>query len=241
MTFRYLVLVCASVAAAPAATISFTFVGEVNNSSVRRSLDSGATYTNQSVGQMSITVTGSTGIYGSLPASFYTFCIEPQEGVSAGTSYTYTVKTLESSPSNVAGGMGSVKADLLRELYAQYYPDPTVSLSVVNASALQLATWEIVRETTGAYNVSSGSVRFQDATTPNPNFASIISTANAMLAAITPVGGVKLTNLWAISFVGNQDLAFNARTATIAPEPGTVGLAAVGLLVAWRQRRRIQW
>jgi len=213
----------------PAATISFTFNGSVNSGTVQRSLDSGATFTNLTVGQMRMTVTGSSGFSGYVPASMLSFCLEPQQSVSAGTSYTYTIDPLDLAPTNVSGGMGAIKADLLRELYGRYYPSFQVNLTPLMATALQIATWEIVRETSGVYNVMTGSVRFQ-----SPSIGNMLTEANTMLASLNGTGPM-LQHLYAVRGTSNQDLAFHA-----VPEPaplGTLGAALVAL-GAWRRRGR---
>lgn len=215
------------------ATISFTFNGAVNTSTVDRSLNSGGAWTNgMSVGQMRVTVTSTSGFAGPVPSVFWSFCIEPQESVSPGTSYTYTIDPLQDAPTNVSGGMGAIKADLLRELYGRYYTTfQNGTLSVVNASALQVATWEIVRETSGTYDVTSGTTRFR-----NPSNAAVLTTANTMLASLTGNSSMFLSDLYAIRLSGNQDLAF--RSEVQVPEPGTWALAAAGLVLAFRATRR---
>ena len=229
-----IVYLCAMCASLPAATISFTFNGAVNASAVQRSLDSGTTWTAQNVGQMQVTVSSTSGFAGPVPTVFWTFCVEPAQGISAGTSYTYDINPLQNAPTNVSGGMGAIKADLLRELYGRYYSTFQQTLTVVNASALQIATWEIIRETTATYNVSTGSIQFKDAASPNPNFAAIVLAANTMLSSLNGTGPM-LTQLYSIQHATNQDLAF--RSEVTIPEPGTCVLTALALALAWRRRQ----
>ncbi len=61
--------------------------------------------------------------------------------------------------------MGSTKANVLRELYSDVYPVfgndlDGITATAVNALALQIATWEVVNETSGTYDPTTGSIRF---------------------------------------------------------------------------------
>ena len=232
---RLLLIVLTAGLSAPAATISFTFNGEVNSSTVDRSLDSGATWTNtMSVGQMKVTVASTSGFASPVPTVFWTFCVEPQQSVSSGTSYTYTIDPLQDAPTNVSGGMGAVKADLLRELYGRYYPVfQNGTLSVTTAGALQVATWEIVRETSGTYNVLTGTTRFR-----NPSSSAVLTTANTMLASLNGTGPL-LSQMYSIRGTTNQDLAFHSEVTV--PEPSTAAslILAAGFGICRRRRGRL--
>jgi hypothetical protein len=232
-----LTLFLSALGSLPAATITFTFNGLVNSSAVERSLDSGTSWTTLNVGQMRATVISTSGFSGPVPTVFWTFCVEPQQGVSAGTTYTYTIDPLADAPTNVSGGMGAVKADLLRELYGRFYPmfqDP--SLSVTTASALQIATWEIVRETETdvngqlVLNLSTGLTRFQNGA------ANVLPTAQTMLNALQSPGGPMISDIYSIRHATAQDLAF--RSEAQVPEPATAGLAIVALAAGWTIRRK---
>jgi hypothetical protein len=158
--------------------------------------------------------------------TFDAFCIEPREFVSPGSTYTYNVGDLSLGATNI-GGMGAAKADLLRELYGRFHPWFGSPLDLVTAGALQIATWEIVREDSGTLHTSTGTTRFR-----NPSSQAALDLAQTYLSAIDGTGP-RLQNVLAGYWVGDQDIVFQT------PEP--VGLAAIGLgflALAWRLRRK---
>lgn len=231
-----LALVLTAATVLPGATISFRFNGVVNGATVGESLDSGATFTDYGAGQMSISVTGTSGFAGPVPTNFFSFCIEPLQGISSGsTIYTFDVDALPNAPATAP--LGSIKADLLRELFGRYYTSFQQSLSVTTATALQIAIWEINQEAyvSGTpFSVSTGVIRYQSAADPN-----IVVVANNMLASLTGAGPM-LTEVYALRNAGSQDLAFHAEVGV--PEPATLSMLASGLLLvsarAIRRRRR---
>ena len=219
----------------PGATISFTFNGVTSGAMVGESVDSGATFTDYNSGQMSITVTGTSGFAGPVPTNFLSFCIEPLQGISAGsTVYTFDIDEVQNAPAT--GVLGNIKADLLRELFGRYYSSFQQTLSVTTAAALQIAVWEINQEAyvSGTpFSVSTGVIRYQSAANPD-----IIVQANNMLASLDGTGPL-LTQLYALRNASSQDLAFHAEVGV--PEPGTLGMLATGLLLLGGRyvRRRV--
>jgi hypothetical protein len=230
-----LVLAFAVAAGLPGATISFRFNGVVNGATVGESLDSGATFTDYGAGQMSLTVTGTSGFAGPVPTNFFSFCIEPLQGISAGTTvYTFDIDALPNAPATAP--LGNIKADLLLELFGRYYTTFQQSLSVTTATALQIAIWEINQEAyvSGTpFSVSTGVIRYRSLANPD-----IITEANNMLASLNGTGPM-LTEIYALRNAGSQDLAFRAEVGV--PEPATLGTFASGLLLvgaAAARRRR---
>lgn len=131
--------------AAPAftATVTVLFNAPYSPSiTVERTVDGGANWYLQDPGQFNFSlVSGPNGI----PSQFYTFCVEPREFLSPGQTYTYNLARVEDAATNI-GGMGATKANLLRELLNDYYPDFSVAVDELHAAALQVSIWEIVRE-----------------------------------------------------------------------------------------------
>jgi hypothetical protein len=86
-----------------------------------------------------------------LNQSFESFCVDLNDSVAKGGTYTYTLKTLDSSPNPypenpTGGGMGAVRADALRRLWGTYRAD--VTADNIKAAAFQMAIWEIIFDTT---------------------------------------------------------------------------------------------
>lgn len=88
---------------------------------------------------------------------FYGFCLEPNEGLI--DPHVYDVENLQSAPDGgVSGAMGASRADDMRILFGNVYPDFSVDLSgdLTKAIALQIAVWEIANESDATYSVSGG-------------------------------------------------------------------------------------
>jgi hypothetical protein len=210
------------------ATITFSYNGNVNGLSIGESVNSGASFTEYQSGQLPIRVISTTGFAGPVPVDFMSFCIEPLQGISGGT-YTYAINPLQNAP-NSPGPMGTIKADLLRELFGRYYSTFQQTLTPQTAAAIQIAIWEIVQETSGPFNVSTGVIRYQSAAHND-----VIILANTMLSSLNGTGPM-LSNLYSLGGPNNQDLAF--RSETPVPEPSTVALMAIGLAWGFRATRR---
>lgn len=222
---------------AQAATIIALFNGEQTSDAIQRFIVDDPTnpgWVDTTTGEFTFTRTGGTDV-GDLTGTFDAFCIEPREFVSAGTTYTYNLTTLDQGTTNI-GGMGAAKADLLRELYGRYYPVFGVALDAEHASALQIATWEIVRETSGTLNVSSGNISFR-----NPADAPALALAQTYLSSLDGTGP-KDENLYALDNVGAQDVIVQIQSGGqgVAPEPGTLVTMGVALIaIALMLRRRV--
>ena len=183
----------------------------------------GGNYTNRLVGDSLV--------------DFYAWCVEPRETITAGQSITYTVLPLSQAATNI-GGIGSVKANQLFELFGRFNPNLGASVTAVKAAALQVAIWEIVRETPGAaLNLSTGNIYFDAG---SESVAGTYNLAASYLAAIDGTGP-KATNLRVLSNGvfglqggGTQDLLVQA-----VPEPESWAMLIVGFgLVGAAARRR---
>jgi len=220
-----------------AATIIALFNGELTSEAIQRDVGDGAGFVDTTTGEFSFTITGGTAGTG-LATTFLAFCIEPREFVSPGSTYTYTLNPLSAGTTNI-GGMGATKAGELAELFGRYYPDFSVTLDAQHASALQIAAWEIVRENSGTLNVLTGNVEYRNAADP-----AALTLAQTYLSSLNGTGP-KLTDVYALTQVGAQDVIVQIRGASITatPEPitsATVGIAMVGLALALRKRNRVR-
>ena len=162
---------------------------------------------------------------------FYAFCIEPRQFVNLGGTYTYNVESLEDGSTNI-NGMGFPKAELLRELFGRYLPDFSAPISRMEAGALQIATWEVVREDTGNLDVYTGDIYFFPGTSEDP--AGVVALAQTYVKSLTG-SGPKLNNLVALNNDGAQDLI----TQLATPEPGSILMFSGGLLGLALLRKKI--
>jgi hypothetical protein len=210
-----------------ASTIIASFNGELTSETIQRDVGDGAGFLDTTTGMFSFTRNGGTQT-GAPNGTFFAFCIEPREFVSPGTNYTYDFNTLDQGATNI-GGMGFAKADLIRELFGRNYPVIGATIDAEQASALQIAIWEIVRENSSTLDVGTGNVRFR-----YPGDAGALTLAQTYLSALTG-NGPKDNNLYALTNFGAQDMLVQVP----APEPvmlGTTGLGLIGLALMLRRR-----
>ena len=99
------------------------------------------------------------------PNGFLAFCLEPFEEARINNTYTYNVDLLPNAAnSSISGGIGAIRAIQIGELFGQFAPTLSASMSALQASALQVAIWEIVGEPINSvFNLASGNMFF---TTP---------------------------------------------------------------------------
>lgn len=187
--------------------------------SVQLSFDGGGSFNNALAGQLEIQRVGGTDTSFNPAGDYFTFCIEPTEFLG---NVVMTLTAVRFGDTAV-GGMGATKAALVSELYARYQPVLDVVVTNDVGAALQIATWEILRETTATLSMGGGSFR---ATGPAP----VIALADGYLASLT--GSPRLFNLNALIAIGNQDLLVQV------PSPATLALLGLGMIGLLAARRR---
>jgi hypothetical protein len=224
-----------------AATIIALFNGEMTSEAIQRYVGNDPTnpagWVDTTTGEFSFTRSGGTEV-GGPSGTFFAFCIEPREFVSGGSTYTYDFSYLEQGTTNI-GGMGTAKANLIRELFGRYDPVLSVALDAEHASAIQIAIWEIVRETSGTLDVNNGNVKYQ-----NPADPAALALAQTYLSSLDGTGPM-LNNLYALTAVGVQDVVIQVTDGfeSPAPEPitlATTGLALIGLGLFLRRRNAVR-
>ncbi len=224
------VAMLAASGSASATTIIATFNTMTPQQGVTITLPSGSS--NTSAGRFNFTRTGGDHPENPLPdapvSSFWAFCVELGQQISFGQSTVFDVVPLENG-SNSSGGIGLARADQVRELLGAAYPDFSQVLTNNQYAALQLAIWEITRENQGAngFDVFTGDIKFASSN------AAVLGLANSYLAAVDGIGP-RAQRIMALTNRTRQDMLVQFPV----PEPGSLGLALLGLgLVAGARRR----
>lgn len=154
--------------------------------------------------------------------SFIAYCVEPEQSNGrAGFNRDYVVDSFSGA-----------QAQKLQALFSSEYGHLN---SYNDKAAFQVAIWEIMRETSGTLNASSGSfhVLGSDATS-----LQVTTLANSFLTTAASYNGPALYSLTRLTNANLQDLV--TATANPVPEPETyalflAGLGAIGLIA----RRRL--
>lgn len=201
---------------ASASTIDLTFKGSGAGTSVKIIAPTG----NYSGFAGELKFDFSYALSGTDTTNLRTFCTElAQQTTQQGQTHTYNIKDVSQLPDPPAGptGMGTAKADNIRELY-------TVAAgnqfgNNINAAAFQLAIWNLVYDTD--FTLDSGVVRTQ--TDSYTDKSSILSQANAWLNAVN-TNSYSHASLVGLGSDTKQDQIF------LVPLPAPVALGLAGLV-----------
>ncbi len=174
-----------------------------------------------------------------LSSPFVSFCIELSQQISSkpgANQVTYNVVTLDngSQPGIGTGGpgingpLGTTKANQIRQLWGMFFADVN---SNVTAAAFQIAIWEIIYGqwfTPFAHNIPGDPQMAIDG-------AAAIALAGTWVSDVqTSDPAVYQNNLVALTNPDVQD-----QVMMLAPAPGGLALAGIGLLTLLGYRRRI--
>jgi hypothetical protein len=176
LTLVFVGLACSRPSSAEASTIT----AKLNNGPLGQDMNidlniPGGTnyqYTNQYVGEYGWTrssVNNSNNNYSGPPnlgQNFISFCIELTQDMTYGSSYTYNVVSLASSPNPngtdtgiSSGGMGTTRADEISELWGRDFSSISTS---TQAAAFQVAIWQIEYGTNLTINNAANDISFSN-------------------------------------------------------------------------------
>jgi hypothetical protein len=181
-------------------------------------------------------------LLGGVGNNFVAFCIEPLESIPIGSAVDYKVVPLSLAASGL-GGIGTVKADYIRELFGRNAPNGGFAVMTPRLSAIfQVAIWEILSEQPGtAFNLTTGNMRIGLRGVDGLFDRSDLLTANTWLSRLDGTGPkakglVALQNgTRGVQSSGTQDLlAFAA-----VPEPSNWAMLIAGFgMTGGAMRRR---
>jgi hypothetical protein len=210
---KSLLFACLLVLTAPAAasTVTATFVNVSPHESVQTSTNSGASWSRTQAGVFNFTG----------EKDFAGFCIDLADPISPGQTSVWDQAPISS--------LGPRADDLSRLLGGALGSTLNPSaLNSVAASALQLAIWEIVSETSSTYSMGSGSARFQ---APAASLAQAGSWL-ANLSSYTPMPGLS-----ALTHPDVQDFVVQLPNPVPLPPAALLfGTALLGLAGIARKR-----
>lgn len=158
--------------------------------------------------------------------SFTSYCIDLYEYIGFGPTYT-DYHLVAGSAHTFANSHAAVDIGKL-------YAENNVIGNATAQAAFQIAIWEITYETSGAYNLGTGSAKFSGGTAASSGALTLASGwLNAL--ATTTNNAYTVNVLESIGNPGHQDQVF----AAPVPEPSTYVLMAGGLLcIGFFARRR---
>lgn len=220
MRFRILTLgALALFVVGSASADTMKYLGSKAGRSVKISLNNGSSYNSVFGGVMNMKYTGSTG-----SVVLDGFCADPTVAMASG-SFDVTKTT-----SAIKGEKG-LHAGYLVNNYAQaIFDGGTSSQNRDKALALQVALWEILTETTGTYNITTGKFRAKGA---DGDFtANQLSLINSYLGTY----GQSAAEYYKAA-VDSHGKPCSQSIITV-PEPGTIAALALGIGAILRRRAK---
>ncbi|MET0374491.1 MAG: PEPxxWA-CTERM sorting domain-containing protein [Rhizorhabdus sp.] len=196
-------------------------------------------------GISTFTQTGGTSpidLVGPTASTYFAFCVEPYEDIALNANYSFTVDPVsQAAKSSIAGGIGSAKALQIAKLFGNYAPNLAAPMTAIQASALQVALWEIVSElSTNPFDVTSGNTYFS--TPGGANTVQVMNLAQSYLSYVSTAGSSapQAQGLTALTINGNQD--FIGQVVSTAPEPASwlmmiIGFGLIGHMLRNRRGR----
>jgi len=171
--------------------------------------------------------------WGALADPFPAFCIDLNQYVWYGGTFSWEVKSPEEAPVPGPDGhpMTSAQHLDLRKLYAMYYVGATTGGSNVESAAFQAAVWEIVWEApANGYNVDGTNAAARGRIYVNNTWAAT-GRANDMLQSIGSYTG-HMPTLMALVSTTNQDQIVLVPGGGQPPIPEPVTAAGLAMAIA---------
>ena len=167
------------------------------------------------------------------------FCVQILEGISVGSAKTFDAVEVEEVPEAPPGPgpMGSLRAELIRDLYARHYfdmSDATGSDARNQSAAFAMVIWEITHQDSDAVT-TTGLLADLDLSTGNARFNSS-GTVNTLAAGwLSGLGNGEGDFLGFGQLLGLTDPTTQDFLIVV---PGPAGLMAFAGLAGIRSRRR---
>jgi hypothetical protein len=175
---------------------------------------------------------------------YVSFCIDLEDGISAGT-YTWDVVSLAAAPDPNSGPMKAAKANDLAKLLggvlgANLIDAKTILNSDEKKAALQMAVWEVVFESATTYNVTDGNAKFTD-----DNYNVVVSGLEALantylggIANATAMQGLRGLTSPAVGISGVETQDFVVQVVPIPAAAWLFGSALMGVVALGRRRMK---
>ena len=162
--------------------------------------------------------------------SFTSYCVDLYESISFADP-AYTNYNEVDGSTHFTGLHAAADADIGKLFSAGHLVN-----NAKTQAAFQVAIWEIAYETSGSYNLSTGTAQFSGGTAASSGALTLATSWLGSLGANTMDVKV-LESLSIRNIKGHQDVVF----AQAVPEPSTYALMAAGLMsIGFVARRRSQ-
>lgn len=218
-------LACLALGAVQAHADSVDFLGFANGSKTVN-----YTLTAPNVAKSSSTNAGGFSTVLNGGPTFTSYCVDLYETISFGDP-AYTNYSLVDGSAHFIAPHAAADADIGKLFSAGHLVN-----NAKTQAAFQIAIWEIAYETSGSYNLGTGTAQFSGGTAASSG-ALMLATSWLGSLGVNTMDVKVLESLSVRDIKGHQDVVF----AQAVPEPSTYALMAAGLMsIGFVARRRSQ-